>query len=78
MTSLITDQVREFITSQGDAQRSGELGGIVVILALALLALQSIVSAAGRPPGRALTVVTVPAVVLTAVVVVVRLDWLAS
>jgi len=78
MTSLMTDQVRDFVVGQADANRSGEIGGIIVVLALVLLGFQSILSGAGRSRARVLTVITVPVVVLTAVVVVVRLDWLAS
>jgi hypothetical protein len=78
MTSLMTDQVREFIAAQGDAERSGEIGGIVVVLAMVLLALQSVLSTIGRSSARALAVITVPVLILTAVVVAVRLDWLAS
>jgi hypothetical protein len=78
MTSLMTDQVREFIAAQGDAERSGEIGGIVVVLAMVLLALQSVLSTTGRSSARALAVLTVPVLILTGVVVAVRLDWLAS
>lgn len=78
MTSLMTDQVREFIQSQGDIERSGDLGGVVVLLALVLLALQSVLSARdGQQAGR-LAAITVPTVILAGVVVAVRLDWLAS
>jgi hypothetical protein len=78
MTSLITDRVREFIASQSDADRSGEIGGVVVVLALFLLVLQSILSATGKPAARTLFAITPPTVFLAAVVVAVRLDWLAS
>jgi hypothetical protein len=78
MTSLLTDQVRDFIAGQGDAERSGEIGGIVVLLALVLLAFQSALSSGARPGARAMAVVTVPVVVLAAMVVAVRLEWLAS
>lgn len=78
MTSLMTDQVREFIQSHGDIERSGDLGGVVVLLALVLLALQSVFSARdGQQAGR-LAAITVPTVILAGVVVAVRLDWLAS
>jgi hypothetical protein len=78
VTSLMTDQVREFILSHGDIERSGDLGGVVVILALVLLALQSVLSAGGRQQAGRLAVITVPTVILAGVVVAVRLDWLAS
>jgi hypothetical protein len=78
VTSLMTDQVREFILSHGDTERSGDLGGVVVLLALALLALQSLLSAGGRQQAGRLAVITVPTVILAGVVVAVRLDWLAS
>jgi hypothetical protein len=78
VTSLMTDQVREFILSHGDTERSGDLGGVVVLLALALLALQSVLSAGGRQQAGRLAVITVPTVILAGVVVAVRLDWLAS
>jgi hypothetical protein len=78
VTSLMTDQVREFILSHGDAERSGDLGGVVVLLALVLLALQSVLSAGGRQQAGRLAVITVPTVILAAVVVAVRLEWLAS
>jgi uncharacterized membrane protein YcjF (UPF0283 family) len=78
VTSLMTDQVREFILSHGDAERSGDLGGVVVLLALVLLALQSVLSASGRQQAGRLAAVTVPTVILAAVVVAVRLEWLAS
>jgi hypothetical protein len=78
VTSLMTDQVRELILSHGDIERSGDLGGVVVLLALVLLALQSVLSARnGQQAGR-LAVITVPTVILAGVVVAVRLDWLAS
>lgn len=78
MTSLMTDQVREFIQSYGDIERSGDLGGVVVLLALVLLALQSVLWARdGQQAGR-LAAITVPTVILAGVVVAVRLDWLAS
>jgi uncharacterized membrane protein YccF (DUF307 family) len=78
MTSLMTDQVREFLVGQADAERSGEIGGIVIVLALVLLGFQSILSSTGSSRARALTVVTVPVALLTVAVVAVRLDWLAS
>jgi hypothetical protein len=78
VTSLMTDQVREFILSHGDAERSGDLGGVVVLLALVVLALQSVLSAGARQQAGRLAVITVPTVILAAVVVAVRLEWLAS
>ena len=78
MTSLMTDQVREFIVGRGDVERSGELGGVIIVLALVLLALQSVLSAGGRPQAARLTVITAPTVILAGVIFAVRLEWLAS
>jgi hypothetical protein len=78
MTSLITDQVREFIANQGDPDRSGEIGGVVVTVALILLVIQSVLSATGKPAARTLWAITAPTAFLAAVVVAVRLEWLAS